>query len=1175
MSVVELLREVKNKGIILYLENGSLAFKAPPGAMDNEIKAQIIAKKSEIVSLLQQQENTGIPTIISRPKRDDKLQPASFAQQRLWFIDSMQKGSAEYNMPVAFEVSGTLDLATLTKVFAAIIERHEILRTVYLSDAGEVQQVIRDMTEIDFSITVENLEHLTGEMLESEVQTLISCDMNTPFNLAQDLMLRVSYIHKAEGSGVLLFNMHHIASDGWSTEILIKEFITLYQAFSEGEQNPLPELPVQYADYSHWQREYVAGEVLDGQLRYWESQLKDVPMIHSLPCDFSRQKSKQTMGKLVHGQLSGKLAKTLLDTAKKLQLTPFMLVHAGFSLLLARHSNSNDIVIGTPIANRTQAELESLIGLFTNTLVLRANTEHKSLHEYFDHIRQVHLGAQSNQDVPFEQLVERLNVPRSSEYSPLFQVMLTTSSDFGVNENSNSQTLALPNAELKAYLSDQVQAKFDIELNVSISELGASLDWTFDDGLFETQHIEQLNQHLCSLFEAIGSVNDPKQVAPSSLPMMSEIEINRLVHELNGVEQSYDNEKCIHELFEQQVASSPKQTAVVFADKALTFAELNQKANQVAHCLRAKHEITPDTLIGLCVERSLEMVVCILGILKAGAAYVPLDPSHPNNRLMDIISETEPKVVLTQSELLNKFELSESKVLIVDDLIDGDNSPFIEYPTDNLDKSTIGLTTNHLAYVMYTSGTTGKPKGIMVQHCGLLARKAGWDHIFEIDKTPLTVLQMAGLSVDILLGDIIKALCSNAGKLIVCPYETLISAHELCNLINIHQVTYGDFVPSVVRELGHYLVNNEQKLHGLKFISIGCEAWKVDDLELLNQVVDNSTRIFNLYGQTETVIDASYFDTSKYGIEYLRSGSIPLGTPFPNTALYVLDDNRQLVPNGVTGTLYVAGHGLAKGYFGNSELTAEKFVRNESSDIKEQRLYCTGDLVRRLSDGSLEFVGRVDEQVKIRGFRIELSEIEAQISALSDVDSAVVMAKEVQGSLQIVAYVKPLDLAMVTNTEESSESQFKAALRSVLKEKLPEYMIPTIVMIIESWPLNANGKVDKKALPEPDRASIGQEYVAPKTEVEEHLAKVWSELLNLEVQQISTTANFFELGGHSLLISRLVAALNEQYEISLALKEVFELPTIKGIAALVEASKAAAVKQVETTVSEKKNSIVI
>ncbi|MEI5640038.1 MULTISPECIES: non-ribosomal peptide synthetase [unclassified Pseudoalteromonas] len=1176
MKVVELLKEVNSKGIILYLDKGSLAFKAPPGAMDEGLKEKIVAQKGEIVELLQQQASSNIPNISACPKLDNELNIASFAQQRLWFIDSMHKGSAEYNMPVAFEIIGTLDLEILIRVFETIIERHEVLRTVYLSDSGEVRQVIRDTSEVDFEITVENLEHLTGEKLESEVNSLISIDMNAPFNLAQDLMLRVSYIRKSESSGVLLFNVHHIASDGWSTELLIKEFITLYHAFSEGNPNPLPELEVQYADYSHWQREYLAGDVLESQLSYWQKQLQDAPMIHSLPYDFPRLKNQQKTGGLVQGLLSSDVAKKLCETASKLQLTPFMLVHAVFSLLLSRHSNSNDIIIGTPIANRTQAQLEPLIGLFTNTLVLRSNTEHKTLSEYFEHIKQVNLGAQSNQDVPFEQLVECLQVPRSNECSPLFQIMLTTSSDFGVNDSSGSQTLILPEARLRARHLEEVQAKFDIELNVSINEQGASLDWVYDSGLFESQYIEQLNQHLCALFDAISQVDEPKQMTPRSLPMMSESEVKHLVHELNGSKQAYGTDKCIHELFEQQVKKSPNQVAVVFADQQLTYAQLNDKANQVAHYLRSGHNIVPDTLVGLCVERSLEMVIGILGILKAGGAYVPLDPSHPSARLTEITTETEPKVVLTQSKLVTKIDnIEESRIVTMDGLVEGNHSLLSEQSTDNLDNESLGLTPDNLVYVMYTSGTTGKPKGIMVQHSGLLARKAGWDSIFAIDKSPLTVLQMAGLSVDILLGDIIKALCSNAGKLIVCSYETLISAPDLHTLIEQHKVSYGDFVPSVIRELGQYLKQNKLLLSGLKYLSIGCEAWKVDDLELLHSVIDKQTRIYNLYGQTETVIDASYFDTGAHSIEDLKSGSIPLGVPFPNTSFYVLDDEHQLVPQGVIGTLYIAGDGLAKGYFNNSALTDEKFVSCESDDIPEQRLYCTGDLVRYLADGSLEFIGRADEQVKIRGFRIELSEIEGQISALDEVDSAVALAKEIKGNLQVVGYVKPLSAPFADMPQQELETNFTASLRAALKDKLPEYMLPTTIVMIETWPLSANGKIDKKALPEPDRALSGQEYIAPETDLEVNIVKIWSELLTLDADLISTEANFFELGGHSLLISRLVAAINEEYEVSIALKDVFEFPTIKAIAGLVEESRAAMKSQAGTVVPEKKNSITI
>ncbi|RJE73424.1 non-ribosomal peptide synthetase [Pseudoalteromonas sp. MSK9-3] len=1167
MNVVELLKEANGKGIILYLEKGKLAFKAPPGAMDNTIKAQIVAMKSDIVELLEEYATSGAPQLRARPAQVGDSIITSYAQQRLWFIDSLQGGSAEYNMPVAFEVKGQLDLSILSRVFTTILERHEVLRTVYVAEAGRAHQYIRDVSDIDFEIKVEDCTHLSGDALTVAVNAMISHDMDQPFNLKEDLMLRVSYVKKASDSGVLLFNMHHIASDGWSTEVLIKEFLTLYHVYSEGQENPLPPLDIQYADYTYWQKEYLEGEVLDKQLNYWEKQLHDAPMIHSLPCDYPRPKTKQHIGAIVTHELSSNLAQGLLELAKSHNLTPFMLVHSALSLLLARHSNSDDIVIGTPIANRLQAELEPMIGLFVNTLVLRTNTHHETLSRFFEHIRLVNLDAQSNQDVPFEQLVERLKVPRSTEHSPLFQIMLTTNSDFGVNSDSNAQCFQLPNVELQAHQSDLIQSKFDLELNVSINEQGVSLNWIYDVSLFSESHIAQLNTHLCELLSNLSHTDVQADQAPHAVPILPQEEVHHLVHTLNSTQLEYPNEQCIHELFEEQVAKTPESVALTFENESLTYKQLNEKANQIAHFLQINHGVKPDTLVGLCVERSLEMVISILGILKAGGAYVPLDPTHPQSRINDILEDTTPEVVLTQAHLTDKLSSVEGKLLILDQEADGE-SIFTEYSIDNIDKASISLTSENLVYVIYTSGTTGKPKGIMVQHKALIARKVGWDEIFEIDKQPLTVLQMAGLSVDILLGDIVKALCSNGGKLVICSYQTLISPSDLHRLIEHHQVSYGDFVPSVIRVLTSHLLENKARLTSFQHISIGCEAWKKEDLALLTQVIDEKTDVYNLYGQTETVIDTSYYKANYQDMAKTNMHSMPLGTPFPNTSLYILDDNLQLAPQGVSGTLYVAGDGLAMGYYNNTALTNEKFVHNQSQDLTGNVLYCTGDLVRYLPDGNLEFIGRADDQVKIRGFRIELGEVESQLIGLTDIDTALVMAKESSTGKQLVGYIK-LD----GEFEHSTQLDIVTRTKASLKANLPDYMVPGAIIVVDTWPLTSNGKIDKKALPDPDLSQ--DEYSAPTTDVERNLADTWAELLNLDATTISITANFFELGGHSLLISRLIASIDSEYGVSVSIKDVFGNPTIQHIAEKVIELQALTEPAVVPAVSESKNSIVI
>ncbi|NQZ12905.1 MAG: AMP-binding protein, partial [Algicola sp.] len=540
------------------------------------------------------------PPIVALERHSNKL-PVSFAQQRLAFIDSLQGGSAEYNMPMVFEVTGQLDMTLLVSVFNTIFERHEVLRTVYIDDGGQTLQHIRTLSEAAFDIKVDDLSHLSGEALAAQVKTRVETDITKAFNLAIDLMLRVSYVKKTDDTGVLIFNMHHIASDGWSMEVLTREFVALLEAYSLGKANPLPALAIQYADYSHWQRAYLEGDglegdVLESQLAYWEQQLDEIPAVHSLPLDFTRPGIKRYAGKTVTSELPASVAKQLLLVATQHKLTPFMLLHGALSLLLSRHSNSNDIVVGTPVANRLQAELEPLIGFFVNTLVLRADTSHDTIADYFAHIRQVHLGAQSNQDVPFEQLVDRLKAPRSTAHSPLFQIMLMTDNDYGLGDGTGSDSsFTLPGVELQPYQSDLVQEKFDLTISLSISNQGVGLNWGYDVSLFTEQHIEQLNDHMCRLLEGLS--NSQSTQAPSVLPMLSQVEVEHLRHDLNDIKADYPKDQCIHTLFEQQAAQNPDNTAVLFKGDHLTYKQLNEKANQLAHYLNEHHDIKPDTLV--------------------------------------------------------------------------------------------------------------------------------------------------------------------------------------------------------------------------------------------------------------------------------------------------------------------------------------------------------------------------------------------------------------------------------------------------------------------------------------------------------------------------------------------------------------------------------------------------
>ncbi|SFD15580.1 non-ribosomal peptide synthetase, partial [Pseudoalteromonas denitrificans] len=1044
------------------------------------------------------------PPIIAQVRNSDKAQ-VSFAQQRLWFIDSLQGGSSEYNMPIAFNVSGELNITLVTKVFNTIIERHEVLRTLYKEKSGETLQYIRNMSDVDFDITVEDLTHLTGETLISAVKNIVESNITAVFDLSTDLMLRVSYVKKTADAGVLIFNIHHIASDGWSMEILTKEFIALYHAYSEGLQSPLPELDIQYVDYAHWQREFLEGEVLESQLSFWEKQLDELPAIHSLPLCKIRPQVKKNTGAIITGQLPAIISKQLDVLTKEHEITPFMLLHGALSLLLSRHSNRSDIVIGTPMANRLKPELESLIGFFVNTLVLRVDTKKETLSDYFTHIRQVHLDAQSNQDVPFEQLVERLKTPRSTAHTPLFQIMMTTTTDYGVNDNHNIASLQLPGVGIQPYQSDFIQAKFDLNIDLSISEQGVGLNWTYDTHLFSEQYISQLNTHLCCLLEGLSQMKG--QSVLHRLPMLSQGEENYLLNTLNETQEDHPKNKCIHELFEQQAKNTPNATAVVFKDKKLTYKELNEKANQLAHYLVAHHQVKADTLIGLCITRSIEMMIGMLGILKAGGAYVPMDPDYPKARLDYMLEDAGLNVVLTLSHVQKEVSFGNAHALCLDGL--GQKAPHIQsvfddFAIDNLETRELGLNSSHLAYVIYTSGSTGNPKGVLTPHIAV-SRLVINPNFMPLDQDTV-FLQSANIAFDAATLEIWGGLL-NGGKCILYP-ERYLDINRLNEIIVSEQVNALWLTAGLFSEWSRV----SDKATTLKWVLAGGDVLNPDAVMRVQKMLPQVTLI-NGYGPTENTTF-----TCCYQIPKVLEGDSPIaiGRPLSGDQVVIMSDEGNLLPMGATGELCVGGDGLARGYLNSPELTAERFIDNpyydESKPNSSRRLYKTGDLVRYLKDSNIEFIGRIDAQIKIRGFRVELGEIEYQINQDERVDSALVVAKETSsGGKQLIGYVK-LSLMHETADVEKAVLAQLAEIKGSLLTRMPDYMVPSAFVKIEEWPLTANGKVDRKSLPQADDSLLQGEYVGPQTDTEKALVNIWSGLLNLEADKISTTANFFELG---------------------------------------------------------------
>ena len=1082
-------------------------------------------------------------TITAHPHSDEP-QPLSFAQQRLWFINSLQQGSSEYHMPLALKVKGTVDLAIIKRVFETIISRHQVLRSVYPSayssqnskEAEQATQRLIKMEDIDFTIGNLDLTHLSGEQLSSELKRVLTNALLKPFDLSCDLMLRVSYFKTTGDTGVFLFNMHHIASDGWSMAVLAKEFFALYQAYTQGKDNPLPDLAVQYSDYARWQHQHLTGEVLKAQRDYWQQQLDELPVVHTLPLDFARPTVKQYQGALVHGKLNSDVAKSLLTMASNHQLTPFMLVHSALALVLSRHSNSYDIVIGTPVANRLQQQVEPLIGFFVNTLVLRANTSHHNLADYFSHIRQIHADAQSHQDLPFEQVVDLVKVERSTAHTPLFQIMLTTNNDYDVFEgDSGSQSLS--GLEITPFDVGEVQEKFDLSIDIALTEHGVDLNWSYDVSLFSEGHIAQLNGHLCRLLTGLSDAQASQ--SPHALPLLSSEEIHYLVHDLNDTAMAYPKETCIHALFEQQAEERPDNVAVVFEDKQLTYRQLNEKANQLAHYLREVHRVTPDTLVGLCVERSLEIVIGILGILKAGGAYVPLDPSYPQERLNYIVKDAGLEVILSQSQvqdMLASLSHFGGQVVLLDGLAEAGPHLCSGYLQENIYAVDIGLNASNLAYVIYTSGSTGKPKGVLVEHQNVNALAAEMSHWF-VGKS--RVGWCANYVFDASIQGIIYLFSGRT--LVVIPDHLKVHSQQLKTYLTEQQVELLDCTPSLLQ---FWL--NGWGTYTPPSLLVGGEAIPNDLWQALNALAESGVEIFNVYGPTECTVNST--------VTKVMGSFAHIGKPVRYAQAYILSsDERTMVPFGVVGELYLGGDGLARGYLNRTELTAECFIDNPFYDDAHPHssacLYKTGDLVRYLPDGNLEYVGRTDFQVKIRGLRIELGEIEHQMLTHPAISHAVVLVKQkANGDQYLAAYVVLTAAQQAQCQSPQHRQEMTEKLRLSLSDKLADYMIPQAFVWMESLPLTVNGKVDHRALPEPDLATNQSGYLAPTNQTEQRLCDIWQQVLDIE--KVGISDNFFTLGGHSLLLNNLLNRINHEFDAHLGLRELFELQTVAGMARL-------------------------
>jgi len=981
-TIEEFLSDLRTLEVKLWLDGDRLRYTTPKGMLTPVLRAQLAERKAEILTFLHKANLSSSPALEPiRPMPRDGDQPLSFGQQRLWFLDQLEGGSATYNEFFALNINGLLQIAALEQTLTEIVRRHEILCTTFPMRNGFPVQAIAPTQTVPLPMV--DLQQLPEVEQSTEVRRLAIEEQARPFDLSNGPLLRATLLRLGEESYVLLLNMHHIVCDGWSMGIFIRELSALYEAFSNGAPSPLPELPIQYADFAHWQRQWLQGEVLAAHLAYWRQQLAGAPPVLELPTDRPRPAVQTFRGATQLLALPKPLSQKLKALSQRWGVTLFMTLLAAFQTLLYRYTGQSDICVGTPIANRNRSEIEDLIGFFVNMLVLHTDLSgNPSFQELLGRVREVALGAYAHQDLPFEQLVEALQPERSLSHQPLFQVMF-------VVHDASMTTLELPGLTLSSLEMDSETAKSDLTLSIADGEQGLMGSLEYNTDLFETATITRMLGHFQTLLE--GIVANPDQRL-SDLPLLTPAERHTLLVEWNDTQVDYPKDVCIHQLFEAQVDRTPDAIAVVFEDKQLTYRELNRRANQVAHHLRSLG-VGPDTLVGICVERSLEMVVGLLGILKAGGAYVPLDPAYPQERLAFMLEDSQVPVLLTQQRLVEKLPEHQACILCLD-------TDWELIAQESKENPLSGVRAENLVYTIYTSGSTGTPKGVLIAHQALVNHSITAAKAYQLQPDD-RILQFASISFDVAAEEMFPSWLSGS-TVVIRPEQLLVLANFL-QFLEQEKLTVLNLPTSYWYEWVSELSHSAAKLPPtLRLVIVGTEQALPEQLALWQKLVGDSAsadsfasrvRWINAYGLTEATIGATIYEPVTCQ-ENQQISCVPIGRPIANTLIYLLDQHLNPTPVGVPGELHISGVGLARGYLNRPELTAEKFIPNPFSQEPGARLYKTGDLARYLPNGNIEFLGRIDHQVKLRGFRIELGEIEAVLKQHPAVQEAVVLVKE-------------------------------------------------------------------------------------------------------------------------------------------------------------------------------------
>jgi amino acid adenylation domain-containing protein len=1046
--------------------------------------------------------------------------PLSYSQELLWLLSQLEGGGVAYNAPAAFRLHGPVDANALQQALDGLVARHEILRTTYDLVDDLPMQIIEPSGSVELGQV--DLSDVPESERDAELLRFLHSESEHEFDLRVDRSIRPFLIRMGPDDHVFFNVMHHIATDGWSRAVLHQDLTELYDAALERREPRLDPLRIQYADYAAWHRKWLDDGVLDQQLDHWKDVLRSAPSRLELPTDRPRPAVRKYVGDHTSRMLSPDLRARLEEIARETGGTLFMVLLAAYATLLHRYSGEEDIVIGTPFAGRNRSELEGMIGYFINPLALRIDLSGEpTFKELVARAKETTLAAFAHADVPYEMVVRATTPERDLSQSPVFQVMMVLHNPEWERKRPKFEPRGVTATEL---VHEKGWAKFDLLLGMSQRPAGLNTTWEYSSELFDESTAVRLGRYFEKLLESIAA--DPESPI-SRLPMLLDEERETILSRWSKAPVAFPQDKLVKDLFEDWAQRTPDAEAVVFEGDRLTFRELDERANRVARRLQGLG-VGPGKLVGVYMTKSLDLVPAVLGVIKAGGAFIPLDPMYPADRIEFMLQDARPRVIVTTSD----------EQPPVDDLDVAVFSEWDELEAESPEPLPTVTSADDLAYIIYTSGSTGRPKGAMTTNRSLVNQFYAYDEAYRLTDDTTSHLQMASFSFDVFVGDVIRSLLSG-GKLVLCPLEKVMDPEQLYALMVEESIDCAEFVPAVTTMLVEHVESVGRTLDFMRVIVVSSEGWRTDKHEQYMRVCGPKTRLINAYGLTEATIDSTYFEALE---PLLPDRFVPIGKPLANTEIYLLDPNLEPVPTGVAGELCIGGAGVALGYLNRPDLNAERFIESPFGG-SGSRLYRTGDLARWLPDGNVEFLGRADRQVKIRGFRIEPGEVEAVLERHPAVRVAAVIPWERRpGDVRLIAYYEP------AGAEEPTDPE---VLRETLAAELPAFMVPSAFIPVPTFPLTPNGKVDRSALPEPESADFAGPASEPlRTETEFTVAKLWGEVLDVEVS--GANDNFFVLGGHSLLAARVVSRLNGQTGVDLTLRAIFEAPTVGELAALVD-----------------------